>query len=127
MATNPDFTDLNIKYVGHPRYSDGQLVEDDVINVVVGKIEMILFTNKGDVLGDPNFGGDLELYLHQTKVSSEFVRKKLLEQFQEYIPELNRINYTIEISFSQNPDNPASDIMFIDINLDGVEISAFID
>jgi hypothetical protein len=26
---------------------------------------MILFTNRGELLGDPNFGGDLLRYLHR--------------------------------------------------------------
>ena len=57
--------DFYILYPGHPRYESANLIEDDLIRIVVQKYEMIIFTIKGDVLGDPNFGASLEeLYLH---------------------------------------------------------------
>ena len=44
------FIDFYIGYPGHPRFRDPELIEDDAIRVIVQKYEMILFTNKGEVL-----------------------------------------------------------------------------
>ena len=36
------FIDFYIGYIGHPRFRDPELIEDDVIRVIVQKYEMIL-------------------------------------------------------------------------------------
>ncbi len=59
-----DFTDFYIEYPGHPRFRDLQIIEDDVVRIILQKWEMILFTNKGELFFEPNFGGDLEKLLH---------------------------------------------------------------
>jgi phage baseplate assembly protein W len=75
-----DFKDHYIGYVGHPRFVVNKIVEDDLIRVIIQKYEMILFTNKGDLLGDPDFGCDLPRLLFQTKVSAQGVKKIILQQ-----------------------------------------------
>ena len=119
-----DFSDFYIKFPGHPRFNDLEVIEDEIVKVIVQKIEMILFTIKGELLGDPNFGGDLPIYLHQTNVSGYFVKKNLNEQISSYIPELDDIDYTLGVTFAQNP-NEFSDMMFIDIKIKEYEINAF--
>lgn len=107
-----DFRDFYIKYKDHPSYSQYEIIEDDVLNVIVQKYEMILFTNKGEVLGDPNFGADLLLLLHETKVSSEFVEGEIISQINIYIPEINNFTYSVKVVFSQDNEN-FQDVMFI--------------
>ena len=51
-----DVKDLVIRYPGHPKYQPDRIIEDDEIEVIVQKLEMILFTNKGEVLGDIDIG-----------------------------------------------------------------------
>jgi len=121
---NFDFTDFYIKYHGHPSFDDTELIEDEIVKVIVQKYEMILFTNKGEILGNPNFGGDLEVLLHKTKVSARYVEKNLHEQIGEYIPELMGVTYDLAVSFSQNPNN-YSDIMFIDFKIRDYEVNAY--
>ena len=58
-----DFIDFYIKNINEPKFNDTLIVEDDIINVIIQKYKLIIFTNKGDVLGDPNFGADIELLL----------------------------------------------------------------
>ena len=55
-----DVKDLVIRYPGHPKYQEGRIVEDDEVEVIVQKLEMILFTNRGEVLGNPDIGANLE-------------------------------------------------------------------
>lgn len=121
---NFDFSDFYIKYYGHPSFNDTELIQDEIVRVIVQKYEMILFTNKGEVLGDPNFGGDIEKLLHQTKVSSKYVEKNLNEQIGIYIPEIVGISYELNVTFSQNPDS-YSDIMFIDFKIKEYEVNSY--
>ncbi len=119
-----DFTDFYVKYNGHPRYSVLEVDEKEIPEVIVQKIEMILFTNKGEVLGDPNLGASLETYLHETRVSADFVERQIIEQIGEYIPELDSFGYTLEVTFAENPSS-YSDIMFVHISFKEVEVNAF--
>ena len=102
MAFN--FTDFYILYPGHPRFNDTQIIEDDIVRIILQKWEMILFTNKGDVFYEPNMGGDLEILLHETRLSSETIEGNLREQISTYISELDSITYTLTVSFFADPD-----------------------
>ena len=117
-STNYDFIDFYIKYQGHPRFDPSQIMEDEVLNVILQKYEMILYTNKGELLGEPDFGGDLELLLHETKVSSTTVETNLHPQIQTYITEL-------EVQFIQDPDN-YQDMMYIYFKISELEVNAII-
>jgi predicted component of type VI protein secretion system len=119
-----DFTDFYVKYEGHPRYSTLEVDENEIVEVIVQKIETVLFTNKGEVLGEPNFGADLEKYLHETRVSADFVEREIIEQIAQYIPELDSFGYTIEVTFAENPES-YSDIMFVHISFRETEVNAF--
>lgn len=120
-----DFTDFYIAYPGHPRFNNKELVEDEVVRVIIQKYEMILFTNKGELLGDPNFGADLERLLHNTMVSSETVKDNIIKQISLYIPELNDIKYELDILFYQDPEN-YQDVMEINFKVREYEINATI-
>lgn len=119
-----DFSDFYIKYPEHPNFNDAELIEDEIVRVIVQKYEMIIFTNKGEVLGDPNFGADLEKLLHKTKVSSTYVERILQEQISTYIPEITGLSYDLSVSFDKHPDS-YSDIMFIDFKIKEYEVNSY--
>jgi hypothetical protein len=101
---NFNFTDFYLGYPGHPRFRNLALVEDEVLRVIIQKWEMILFTNKGEVFVDLNFGGDLPKYLFETKLSAESIEDDLREQIGAYIEELKGIDYTLKVSFFDDPE-----------------------
>lgn len=109
-----DFTDFYVLYRGHPRYTSGEINESEIVNVIIQKYEVMLFTNQGEVLGDPNFGANLLDLLYQTKVSASFVKRRIEEQIQAYIPELSSINYNLNVVFVQDPEKH-QDIMFVNL------------
>ena len=81
-----DFSDFYIQYEGVPKYNSAELVEDDLIRVIIQKYQLILFTIKGEVLGDPDFGANLDELLYETTVSEAFVRDIIQDQLQTYVP-----------------------------------------
>lgn len=99
-----DFSDFYIEYPGHPRFNDTQIIEDDVIRVIIQKWEMIIFTNRGELFCDPDFGGDLPRYLHETRLSAETIEAELRNQIGKYIVELETITYTLKVSFYDDPE-----------------------
>lgn len=118
-----DFRDLYIKYEGHPKFREDIIIEDDVISVLIQKYEMILFTNKGELLGEPRFGCDLEKFLFQTKVSAKFVEEQINRQIAQYIPELLDMNYKLEVQFVKDIDS-YQEAMFIYFTIADYEVFA---
>jgi len=64
----------------------------------------MIFTNKGELFCDPDFGGDLPKYLHETRLSAETIEGDLRAQIREYITELESIEYTLQVNFYEDPE-----------------------
>jgi hypothetical protein len=99
-----DFRDFYIIYDGHPRFNDSKLIEDDIIRIIIQKWEMVIFTNKGELFFDPNFGGDLTRYLHETRLSAETIESELKGQIHSYIQELEQTSYTLKVEIFEDPE-----------------------
>lgn len=119
---NFNFIDFYIKYPGHPSYTSPQFIEDDTIRVILQKYEMLLFTNKGELLGDPNFGCDLPILLHETSLASSAIENDIKTQIREYIPELNEVNYELTVEINQDPEN-FQEYMYIFFRISEVEVN----
>jgi len=100
-----DFRDHYIGHPGRPKYISNKMIEDDAIRVIIQKLEMILFTNKGELLGRPDFGCDLEKLLFETRIARSGVIEIIRQQIEDYIPEIRDINYGLDVQFSEDPEN----------------------
>lgn len=118
-----DFTDFYILHDGVPRYDPDEIIEDELLRVIVQKYQMVLFTNKGEVFGDPDFGANLEEILFEFKVSEDYVKNKIQEQIDEYIPEMLGTSYNLGIVFVQDPENH-QDMMFVNLTIADYDIIA---
>ena len=81
-----------------------ELIEDDVIRVIIQKYEMIIFTNKGEVLSEPNLGANLTELLHETRLSSEAIEGEIMAQIADYIPEVDSVPYQLSVEFFEDPE-----------------------
>lgn len=123
--SNTNFIDFYIGYQGHPSFRDKELIEDDVVRVIVQKYEVIIFTNKGDLLFDMEFGSDLVLLLNETRLSAEAIESDIESQIQKYIPEIIGIDYTLDVEFFEDPER-YQEFMVVDFTLSGYQVSAVI-
>ena len=125
MAYKPvqDFKDIYIKYKGHPSYNSKRIIQDDLVEVIVQKLEMILFTNKGEVMGDPNMGCDLEYYLWETNLSNMNLEQKVKEQILAYVPELEVIGYEFNLELEEGA---VQDTMYLNFKIRGYNVSYII-
>ena len=119
------FIDFYIGYPGHPRYRTPDIIEDDVVRVIVQKYEVILFTNKGELLGDPNFGADLVRLLHETRLSAEAIEGNIKAQIADYIPEIDGLEYDLVVEFLEDPER-YQEVMVINFTLNGYQVDAFV-
>ena len=116
-----DFTDFYILYEGVPKYNAAELIEDDLIRVIIQKYQMIVFTIKGEILGEPDFGANLDELLFETRVSETAVREVIIEQLATYVPEIFNTKYDVSVVFVQDPGN-YQDMMFINLTLNDYDI-----
>lgn len=116
-----DFTDFYILYEGVPKYNSAELVEDDVIRVIIQKYQMILLTIKGEILGEPDFGANLDELLFETTVSEQFVKETIEDQLNTYVPEILGVSYDLKVIFVQDPYN-YQEMMFINLTIADYDI-----
>ena len=124
MAITGDVKDFVIRYEGHPKYEVNRILEDDEIEVIIQKLEMILFTSQGEILGDDELGANIEYYLWKTKVSSINIRNKITEQIYRFVPELVTIGYDMFVDIY---DGSYQDIMIINFIIKGYNIDFVFD
>lgn len=115
-----DIKDFNIRYKGHPKYNINRIVEDRTMEFIIQKLEMVLMTNKGEVMDDYDFGANLEYYLWSTKVPVNKIENEIQEQINIYIPEMNKLDYTINIELFQGT---IRDILKVNIKIKESELN----
>jgi hypothetical protein len=115
-----DIRDFNIRGVSHPKYSSTRIIEDRTIEFVIQKLENVLFSSKGDVLGDSDFGANLEYYLWSTNVPVSKIENEIKLQISNYIPELSLYQYTLSVDIYQGTYR---DILQINIKIKDTNVN----
>ena len=116
-----DFTDFYIIDRNYNKFNETDLIEDDITKIVVQKYQMLVYTTRGDVLGDPNFGTNLMELLNETRLSAGDIENEIKNQISAYIPEVLNTPYDLIVNFEQDPEN-YQDIMMIYFNINDYEI-----
>lgn len=91
--------DLYTKREGEIRYSETQFDETDPIRIYVQKIKMILFTQPGEIVGNPGFGVNLERLLFQKSLSAQSIRNNIINQIGYNCEEFNDYETNVEVTF----------------------------
>lgn len=116
-----DVSSFYIKYKGHPSFQTERLETEEGLDLIIDKIEMILFTNKGEVFGDPNFGADIELNLWASNISADKIKIEVMNQISTYIPELSPSSYSVNFMIMKGE---LKDIGVVHVKLVGTEVKA---
>jgi hypothetical protein len=101
---------------GDAKYEDDRLEISDDLESAVQQIKMTLFTNKGEVLGEPDFGLNIEKYLFEYSIDSDAIAKEASMQINKYANELTKRSITVDSMMY--PDSVSErDIFVLLINL----------
>ena len=111
--------DIYLRIPTDPNYDPTQLeVDDDLFNFMQA-IEMILTKRKGEVLGDPEFGANIEDFLWSSYNSAK-IKNIIGEQIGMYAGEFAyRIPYDIDVNFVKGD---ITDSILVDIIIDGTKV-----
>ena len=80
-------------------YNPYQLEVTDLVEICIGQIKMVLLTNRGEVLGDPQFGLNMEELVFSMGLSESSLRSQIDFYLQVYVPLFRLLNGTYELNF----------------------------
>lgn len=109
-----DISDIYIKDSKDPGFTENKLENQTFVDTVIAKIYMILMTNKGEVLGNPNFGADVPKYLWKTMLPASTLQNEITDQITQYVPELSPNDYKVNVYILPGK---TQDVGVIEINL----------
>lgn len=98
------------------QYNPQQLETHNPIEALLTKIRMILFTNRGEVLGYPDLGLDLEYQLFELGFNGFQLQQNFYGQVSKYVPDAANFKIDAEVNFVPGT---VRDIAYIDIYVDG--------
>lgn len=87
----------------------------DEISLLIEQIECILFTKTKSVIGNSNFGVDLEDLLFTLNANEGQIKSKITSQINSYCPLASKYSVEIDVNFIKDVDR---DIGIIDIYID---------
>jgi phage baseplate assembly protein W len=73
-------------------------VNDELSEVII-KIEQILFTRKGEILGLPDFGCNLEDLVFSEVLSASYIENMISSQINAYCTAETQIDISTKVSF----------------------------
>lgn len=109
--------DLYNKLTTEVNYSNTALETDSDYDILVSKIKMILFTEKGEVLGEPTLGLSLKDYLFKYNMPVSNIKRNFYNQLSYYAQD-ELENHTVELNI-RPVYTPNSIIYIIDCKIDG--------
>jgi phage baseplate assembly protein W len=107
--------ELYIKTFGDPNHDKNRIDTENEIGKLLTQIETILFTNKGEVLGDSNFGASLEDLIYDFHYNEFEIKKSVNEQFERYCPLAEKYNVEVDVTFSKGKER---DIAQLNVTVD---------
>lgn len=100
-----------------PKYKQGVLQVTDETEEAISQIRMTLLTSKGEVLGEPEFGLDVNKYLFDFDTDPFGLSKDANLQVETYVTAAKIKN--IEITPSKFTDGRDRDVFVLEVNING--------
>lgn len=116
--------DIYIKNNNYPYFDKDEIDISDDLEIFLQQLEMIITTPKGSLLGEPDFGVDLESYLWSFYKGSSGIQQEINQQINTYIqPRLAlSINYEISVNFLKGE---VWDTIIVDVLIDGNKVAGY--
>ena len=110
--------EFNLRDESDPNYVPDMLEVNDEIEALIYQIKMPLGTNQGEVLGEPDFGCDMDGVLFSTEFYMVSVDKILTDQVTQY-SELAQI-YPVTIVMQQVSASKYRNAILLDVKINGI-------
>ena len=111
--------DIYLRNSNDPTFEEGRTEMSENLDLFLQQIEMVLLTPKASVMGQPNFGASLDLYLWEFNVGANQMENEVKRQIQEYCPLARKFQYNVR---AQVFEQDFKDTAVIDIEINGVTL-----
>lgn len=99
-----------------PTHQKDQLEVYDDLESTLQQVKMTLFTNKGDVLGEPEFGVQVEKYLFEFSTNPFELSKEASGQINRYCGEARKRNIEVQpASYEDSKSNREVFVLLVNI------------
>jgi hypothetical protein len=99
-----------------PKYLDDMVELSNDIEEAIQQVKMTLFTKKGEVLGEPDFGLDLDSYLFEYDVDPFALSSEAMLQVNKYVSESKKRQITVAPSvYPDDKSNRDILVLLVDI------------
>lgn len=116
--------EIYIRNESDPNFIPGVIDYSNEVERVISEIKMILGTQKGQVLGNYDFGVDLEYAVFNTKKSAEEVASEINEQINMYVNKGDNMTISVDVNFGDS--GKGYDYAVIDIIINGQKAIGFL-
>ena len=110
--------ELYCRNFNDPQYVYAKLETKDPLEGLLTKIRMLIFTKKGEILGYPDAGLDLDFLLFELNFNAFQLQNEFYAQIAKYVPEQSNYKIDIEVNFVPGT---VRDLCYIDIYIDGTK------
>ncbi len=108
--------DFYTRTIEDPKYLDDKVEVSDDLESTIQQIKMTLFTKKGEVLGEPDFGIDLNKYLFEYDIDPMSLSHEATSQVNKYVAEARKRQVTVNPSlYPDDKSNRDILVLLIDI------------
>jgi len=112
--------DIYLRIPTDPNYDPTQIDGDDEFQQFLQLIEMLLTTKRGEVLGNPGLGCNLEQFLWNEQVTSSAVKTEIMTQILDFGSDYGtRISYDIDVNFIAGP---ITDSILVDVYIEDQKV-----
>ena len=115
--------DIYFKLPSDPVFDAFGIEEESALEIFLQQVDMILTTTKGSVLGDPEFGLNLDQYLWSYSGGSGSIKQDVQQQINQYVETDVPIDYNIDVSFISGE---IYDTILIDVSVDGQKVAGYL-
>lgn len=105
------------------RYKENVMELSNELDVIIQQIDLLLFTNKGDVLMLPEFGCDLEKYLFETSYNESVIKSVIMTQINDFIYLKGTYTVDVDVSFIKWDFNVA---MVVDLKINNKKVASYL-
>lgn len=100
-----------------PKYTSGLIENSDSLEETIAQIKMTLLTNKGEVLGEPNFGIEVNKYLFEFDIDPFQLSSEASSQIDSFVT--GSKTYDIKVKPSRYSDDKDRDVFVLGIDITG--------
>jgi hypothetical protein len=100
------------------QYQNTSLEATSEREIILNKVRMILLSSKGEILGAPELGMDLETYLFDKILPADLIKNKFYAQVAQFIPESSEHSISLEIG---NEVEDYHNIAVLKVKIDGID------